>query len=143
MPTYSEVENEHARQDIEQPQNKTDSFQKQVEERKPESVTQIINQNTINNFIIQNPEKVEVIEYALAKAQPIPDLKSATMTSLQKNTANDNNASEKYVKKLAPQKKVKVISFCFIFSIANTSKIFISDGKKRIAEAKDPSANTK
>jgi hypothetical protein len=34
---------------------------------KNEGVTQIINQNNINNIIIQNPQKVEVIEYVPTK----------------------------------------------------------------------------
>lgn len=83
------------------------SFNQSQNERKQETVTQIINQNTINNFIIQNPEKVEVIEYAPEKAQPIPEIKPTTLISVHEHNANNIIKAEVMVKKVVvPQKKV-------------------------------------
>ncbi len=41
----------------------TKGFPQQPPQPKAETVTHIINQNNINNYIIHNPQKVEVIEY--------------------------------------------------------------------------------
>jgi hypothetical protein len=74
-------------------------------------VTQIINQNNINNFIIQNPERVELVEYAPAQALPVPGLKTRTLVSIQGADLPPPPAPppEAIVKKLAPAKKVPTI----------------------------------
>ena len=66
-------------------------------------VTQIINQNNINNFIINNAQKIEVIEFSPAKAQLIPELKPATMMRFQENSAPSGPSM---VKKIVAAKKV-------------------------------------
>lgn len=83
-----------------------ESYNQIFKDRKPETVTQIINQNTINNYIIQNPEKVEVIEYGPAQAQPIPDLKPTTLISLHTQSQNASIPTEQIAKKVIPPKKV-------------------------------------
>lgn len=69
-------------------------------------VTQIINQNNINNFIIQNPERVELVEYAPAQALPVPGLKTRTLVSIQGAEIPPAGQSEGLVKKIVPAKKV-------------------------------------
>ncbi len=72
--------------------------------QKTEGVTQIINQNNINNIIINNPQKVEVIEFSPAKAQLIPELKPGAMMQFQKGTPAPQGHSA--VKKIVTAKKV-------------------------------------
>ncbi len=72
-----------------------------TKERKSETVTHIINQNNINNFIIQNPQNVEVIEYAAPKVQPVPSMKPAI--SVHETRVPPSDA---IVKKVVQPKKV-------------------------------------
>ncbi len=67
---------------------------------KKETVTHIINQNNINNFIIQNPQKVEVIEYAHSKVHQVPEMKP--MLSVQETRIPP---AEAIIKKVVPAKK--------------------------------------
>ncbi len=73
--------------------------------RMGEGVTQIINQNNINNFIINNPQRVEVIEISPAKAQIVPQLKTS---ALMRFPTPERSAVKKLVaaKKLAQPRPV-------------------------------------
>jgi hypothetical protein len=101
-------------------------------------VTQIINQNTINNYIIQNPEKVDIIEYGPAKAQPIPGIKPTTMNSLNKpkiiSAGPNNNNKEHTIKKIIPPKKVSQVrsaSAAVRREVPKTSPLAPSQNKNR------------
>jgi len=48
-------------------------------------VTQIINQNIVNNFIINNPQKVEVVECSPVRAQHIPKLSTTGLMHFNKS----------------------------------------------------------
>ena len=61
----------------------TNNVEVTIKSEKATGMTQIINQNNINNFIINNPQKIEVIEFSPAKAQLIPELKPATLMRFQ------------------------------------------------------------
>eukprot|EP00826_Nyctotherus_ovalis_P002604 TRINITY_DN10525_c0_g1_i1.p1 TRINITY_DN10525_c0_g1~~TRINITY_DN10525_c0_g1_i1.p1 ORF type:complete len:410 (-),score=70.13 TRINITY_DN10525_c0_g1_i1:442-1671(-) len=49
-------------------------------------VTQIINQNIVNNFIINNPQKVEVLELSPARVQHIPKLRTTGLMHFNKSS---------------------------------------------------------
>lgn len=49
-------------------------------------VTQIINQNIVNNFIINNPRKVEVLELSPARVQHIPKLRTTGLMHFNKSS---------------------------------------------------------
>lgn len=86
--------------------NQMYNFNAALAEGKSGPVTQIINQNNINNFIIQNPQKVEVIEYVHKDQKVIKHVAPQRPSSASVKRDNQN-ASTSFEKQEPNKQQVK------------------------------------
>jgi len=158
---HKKQKKEHEKdKEIEKSQPKKENEQKTITQTGKNGVTQIINQNNINNYIINNPQKIELIEFSPAKAQLIPELKPSTMMRLHQTasannnvpisipipTNNANNAgqappSQSTIKKIVNAKKVSSQPRCSSAAVRRESpKLTETRDKTRTKERPKPMA---